>query len=135
MGVRQKIFAKVRDQIMPLVSVVLSVNNGGADLPIAVDSILAQTFTDFELIAINNGSTDKTAAVLDGLRDPRVRVVHQDDVGLPPRSTAESALARGRHIARQNHDDWAKLTRLAKQVAFMEANPIVRWRGRGLRFG
>src|SRR5260370_4575525 len=67
----------------PLVSVVLSVHNGAADLAKAVDTILAQTFSDFELIAINNGSTDGTGAVLNGLRDPRVRVIHQDDMGFP----------------------------------------------------
>ena len=51
----------------PLVSVVLSVYNGAADLSAAIETILAQTFDDFELIAINNGSTDATAAILNGL--------------------------------------------------------------------
>src|SRR3984957_10464657 len=106
----------------PQVSVVLSVRNGATDLPKAVDTILAQTFSDFELIAINNGSTDGTAAVLDGLRDPRVRVIHQDDRGLAGALNRGIGLARGRYAARQDHDDWAKPTRLAKQVAFMEAN-------------
>jgi glycosyltransferase involved in cell wall biosynthesis len=100
----------------PRVSVVLSVHNGAVDLPKAVDTILAQTFSDFELIAINNGSTDGSAAVLDDLRDPRVRVFHQDNMGFP------AALNRGRYIARQDHDDWAKPTRLERQVAFLEAN-------------
>jgi cellulose synthase/poly-beta-1,6-N-acetylglucosamine synthase-like glycosyltransferase len=107
----------------PLVSVVLSVHNGAADLPRAVDTILAQTFRDFELIAINNGSTDGTAAVLDDLRDPRVRVVHQDDMGLAAALNRGIAMARGRYVARQDHDDWAKPTRLEKQVAFLESNP------------
>src|ERR1700676_3008159 len=107
----------------PQVSVVLSVHNGAADLPKAVDTILAQTFRDFELIAINNGSTDGTAAVLDGLCDPRVRVIHQDDMGLAAALNRGIALARGRYVARQDHDDWAKPTRLKKQVAFLQANP------------
>jgi len=107
----------------PQVSVVLSVHNGAADLPRAVDTILTQTFSDFELIAINNGSTDGTAAVLDGLRDPRVCVIHQDDMGLAAALNRGIALARGRYIARQDHDDWAKPTRLEKQVAFLEAHP------------
>jgi glycosyltransferase involved in cell wall biosynthesis len=106
----------------PRVSVVLSVHNGAVDLPKAVDTILAQTFSDFELIAINNGSTDGSAAVLDDLRDPRVRVFHQDNMGFPAALNRGIALARGRYIARQDHDDWAKPTRLERQVAFLEAN-------------
>jgi len=106
----------------PLVTVVLSVRNGAADLPRAIDTILAQTFTNFELIAINNGSTDGTAAVLDGMRDPRIRVIHQHDMGLPGALNRGISLARGRYIARQDHDDWAKPTRFEKQVAFLEKN-------------
>jgi cellulose synthase/poly-beta-1,6-N-acetylglucosamine synthase-like glycosyltransferase len=107
----------------PLVSVVLSVHNGAADLPKAVDTILAQTFSNFELIAINNGSTDGTAAVLDGIRDTRVRVFHQDNIGFPGALNRGIALARGRYIGRQDHDDWAKPTRLERQVKFLDANP------------
>ena len=107
----------------PLVSVVLSVHNGAADLPGAIDTILTQTFSDFELIAIDNGSTDESAAVLDGLRDPRVRIVHQENMGLAAALNRGIALARGRYIARQDHDDWAKPTRLEKQLAFLEGHP------------
>jgi Glycosyl transferase family 2 len=107
----------------PLVSVILPVRDGGADLPTAVDTILKQTFADFELIAIDDGSSDGTAAVLDGLRDPRVRVIHQDNMGLAATLNRGIALSRGQYIARQDHDDWAMPTRLEKQVAFMEANP------------
>src|ERR1700693_4176803 len=107
----------------PLVSIILSVRNGAADLPKAVDTILAQTFRDFELIPINNGSTDGTAAVLDGLRDPRVKVIHQQDMGLAAALNRGIALARGRYIARQDHDDWAAPTRLEKQVALLEGQP------------
>jgi glycosyltransferase involved in cell wall biosynthesis len=104
----------------PLVSVVLSVRNGAADLPKAIDTILTQTFVDFELIAIDNGSTDGTAAVLDAISDPRVSVVHQDDRGLPAALNRGISLARGRYVARQDHDDRARPTRLEKQVTFME---------------
>ena len=107
----------------PTVSVVLSVRNGGSDLPLALDTILKQTFADFELIAINNGSVDGTAAYLDSILDPRVRVFHQKDAGLAGALNRGISLARGRYVARQDHDDLADPTRVAKQVAFLDAHP------------
>jgi hypothetical protein len=107
---------------VPDVSVVLSVRNGAADLPKAIESILAQTFTNFELIAINNGSTDGTRPYLDGISDPRVRVFHQADAGLAAALNRGISLARGRYISRQDHDDLADPTRIAKQVAFLDAH-------------
>lgn len=107
----------------PAVSVILSVRNGGSDLPQAIATILAQTFTDFELIAIDNGSTDETAEYLDGIEDPRVRVYHQADAGLAAALNRGISLARGRYIARQDHDDWALPTRIEQQVKFLDAHP------------
>lgn len=107
----------------PTVSVVLSVRNGGADLPKAIGTILEQSFPDFELVAINNGSTDGTREFLDQITDPRVRVYHQEDKGLAAALNRGISLARGRYIARQDHDDWALPTRIAQQVAFLDANP------------
>src|SRR5882757_7013105 len=109
--------------LSPDVSVVLSVRNGGADLPKAVETIFAQTFTNFELIAIDNGSTDQTAGFLDGITDQRVRVYHQADAGLAAALNRGISLARGRYIARQDHDDWAERTRLEKQVRFLDQHP------------
>jgi len=107
----------------PTVSVVLSVRNGGNDLPEALGTILNQSFADFELIAIDNGSTDETGAYLDSIPDPRVRVYHQEDKGLAAALNRGISQARGRYIARQDHDDWALPTRIAQQVAFLDANP------------
>lgn len=107
----------------PGVSIVLSVRNGGGDLPKAIESMLSQTFTDFELIAINNGSTDGTRDYLDGIADPRVRVFHQADAGLAGALNRGISLARGRYIARQDHDDLADPSRIAKQVEFLDAHP------------
>jgi glycosyltransferase involved in cell wall biosynthesis len=107
----------------PTVSVVLSVRNGGKDLPTAIGTILNQTFSDFELIAINNGSTDETGPYLDSITDPRVRVFHQEDKGLARALNRGISLARGRYIARQDHDDLADPSRIAKQVEFLDARP------------
>jgi hypothetical protein len=106
----------------PAVSVVLSARNGADALPGAIESILQQSFGDFELIAINNGSVDRTGKVLEGIRDPRMRVFHQDGVELARALNRGISLARGKYIARQDHDDVARPTRLEKQVAFLEAN-------------
>src|SRR5437660_6657818 len=92
---RNDLLCMDRPMTPPRVSVVLSVYNGAVDLPKAIDTILAQTFSDFELIAINDGSTDGSAAVLDGVRDPRVRVINQDNLGFPAALNRGIALARG----------------------------------------
>lgn len=115
--------AMIKQGSAPTVSVVLSVKNGSRDLPQAVGTILTQSFADFELIAINNGSTDQTRAFLDGISDPRVRVYHQEDAGLAGALNRGIALARGRYIARQDHDDLADPSRIAKQVEFLNTHP------------
>jgi hypothetical protein len=107
----------------PDVSVILSVRNGGSDLPLALGTILKQSFTDFELIAIDNGSTDETCCYLDSISDPRVRVFHQADAGLAAALNRGISLARGRYIARQDHDDLADPRRIARQVEFLDAHP------------
>jgi hypothetical protein len=113
----------------PLVSVVMSVYNGAACVGRAVDSILGQTFRDFELIAINDGSTkDDTAAVLDGLArstgDDRLRVVNLDrNRGLASALNHGISLARGRYIARQDQDDISRPQRLGAQVRYLDEHP------------
>jgi glycosyltransferase involved in cell wall biosynthesis len=107
----------------PTVSVVMSVRNGGSDLPKSLGTILNQSFSDFELITINNGSTDGTRDFLDRIRDPRVRVYHQEDKGLAAALNRGISLARGRYIARQDHDDWALPTRIEQQIRFLDAHP------------
>ena len=97
--------------------------NGGYDLPQALESILTQSFTDFELIAIDDGSTDETGAYLDSIPDRRVRVIHQESAGLAASLNRGIELARGHYIARQDHDDLADPSRMAKQVAFLRAHP------------
>jgi len=107
----------------PLISVVLPVYNGAADIEKAVESVLAQTFSDYELIIINDGSKDASAQLLDALQDPRIRLIHQENAGLAATLNRGIALARGRYIARQDQDDLSHPERFARQVAFLEANP------------
>ena len=107
----------------PMISVLLPVFNSERYLRASIESVLNQTFGDFEIIAIDNGSTDGTAPILDGLTDPRVRVIHQPNTGLAGTLNRGIELARGRYIARQDADDLSRPTRFEQQVAFMESHP------------
>jgi glycosyltransferase involved in cell wall biosynthesis len=105
----------------PLVSVLLPVHNGGRALLLAVWSILGQTLRDWELLVLDDGSTDAALAPLGRLADERVRIV-RDPVrrGLAGRLNLGIELARGRYFARMDHDDVAFPERLRKQVGFLE---------------
>jgi GT2 family glycosyltransferase len=106
----------------PLVSVLLPVYNAEDYLAQAIDSILGQTFTDFELIIINDGSSDGSKAIVDSYRDPRIIIIDQDNAGLPISLNRAIAKAKGRYLARQDADDVSEPTRLAEQVAYLETH-------------
>ncbi|MEM8875455.1 MAG: glycosyltransferase [Planctomycetota bacterium] len=110
---------------MPRVSVILASYNAEAFIRAAVDSILAQTFTDFEFIIVDDGSTDQSRAILHGYDDPRIRLIEQDNIGLTPTLNKACKLATGDLLARMDADDVAKPDRFAKQVAFLDAHPEV----------
>ncbi len=105
------------------ITVLLPVYNGAADVVQAVKTILAQTFTNFELLIINDGSKDNSAEILDGLSDPRIRLIHQDNLGLAATLNKGMQLATGKYIARQDQDDLSHPQRLEKQFKYMESHP------------
>lgn len=106
-----------------LITVLLPVYNGAADVERAIRSILSQTYTDFELLVINDGSQDASAEILDRVKDRRLHVIHQENRGLAATLNRGLAIAAGKYIARQDQDDLSHPDRLAKQLAYMEANP------------
>lgn len=111
---------------MPRLSVVLSTHNDGPYLRAALDSVLAQTFTDFELIVIDDGSTDGTADLLATYADARLRVItHESAQTLPVALNAGIAVASGELIARMDGDDVAYAQRFAQQIAYLDAHPEV----------
>jgi glycosyltransferase involved in cell wall biosynthesis len=112
----------VTDGRAPAVSVVLPVFNGGEFLEEAVRSILTQTFHDFELIAIDDGSTDATLQILQGLKrqDARVFVVSRENLGLVATLNQGVQMARGTWIARMDADDIAEPTRLERQIKWLD---------------
>jgi glycosyltransferase involved in cell wall biosynthesis len=114
------------EQIMPpVVTVLLAVYNGDRYLRPAVDSILAQTFTNFELLVIDDGSTDRTLQILRTYEqaDRRVRIVTRPNRGLTNTLNEGLGLARGKYLARMDADDLCLPERFAKQVAFLDAHP------------
>lgn len=110
---------------MTRLSVLLPVRNGMPFLAEAIDSVLDQTLTDFELLVIDNGSTDGTAAYLKSLRDARVRVLSTGNIGLAAALNLGLAQANGQYVARQDADDRSTPERFARQVAFLDANADV----------
>jgi hypothetical protein len=112
----------VDKNVNPAVSVVLPVYNCPGLVGEAIESILGQTCHDFELIVIDDGSTDETPGVLARYDDTRIRLVTQGNRGLAATLNRGIELARGRYIARQDQDDISYPDRLAKQVSYLDAN-------------
>ena len=112
---------------VPLISVVMPVRNGERFVAQATNSILSQTFGDFEFIVIDDGSTDATADILaDYTRlDGRLRVHRCAQLGMVPALNLGCELARGTYLARMDADDVASPQRFAEQVAFLECHPRV----------
>jgi len=108
---------------MPRVSVVMSVYNGERFLRQAVDSILAQTFTDFEFVVVDDGSTDGTAEILKGYTDPRLRMIRQENIGLIGSLNRAVDIASGDYIARMDADDISSPRRLDRQLEWLESKP------------
>ena len=110
---------------MPRVSIITSVYNGESYLEECIESILNQTFVDFEYIILNNGSTDRTAKILNLYNDPRLRVIHQENLGISASLNQGVKLSRCDLIARLDADDYSLPQRLEKQTIFMEQHPRV----------
>ncbi len=109
----------------PLVSVLLPVYNAEAFIGPAVESILGQTFGDFELIVVNDGSTDGSPAILERLAaaDARVRLISRPNTGYVPALNEALAVARGDLIARMDADDVSLPARFERQVAYLADHP------------
>lgn len=110
---------------MPDVSVLMTVYNGMPYVQEAVDSIIAQTYEDWELIIVNDGSTDDSAAYLESLDDPRIQVFHQENGGTAVASNNGLRHCKAEFLARMDSDDICDPKRLEKQVAFLRAHPNV----------
>lgn len=109
----------------PRISVIMSVYNSQDYLEIAIDSILSQTYTDFEFIIVNDGSTDNSSLILENFAriDSRIRIINKENEGLTKALNIAIQTSRGEFIARFDSDDISISSRLEKQVDFLEKHP------------
>ncbi len=105
---------------IPKISVVTSVYNGQKYLREAIDSILNQTFKDFEFIIIDDGSTDNSGAIIQSYNDTRIRLIQKENKGLAAALNVGIKAAKGKYIARMDADDISIPERLEKQLDFLE---------------
>jgi len=109
----------------PLVSVLLCVYNEEKYILKSINSILEQTYTNWELIIIDDGSTDSTSDILLSLTDPRIYVLRQNNMGLTRSLNTAAKLAKGSLLARQDADDISHKDRFQLQVKLFQNNPDV----------
>jgi hypothetical protein len=108
------------------VTVLLAVHNGEPWIRRCVESVLAQTFTDFELLVVDDASTDATVATIESFGDERIRIlVNETNRGQVPSLNRGLREARGEVVARIDADDWCLPERLERQVAVLDAEPHV----------
>ena len=101
----------------PAISVVMSVYNGEKYLHDSIDSILSQTFKDFEFIIIDDGSTDNTLKIIKGFKDPRIVFISRKNKGLAESLNEGIKKAKGTYIVRQDADDISNEDRIKKELA------------------
>src|SRR5688500_300589 len=110
----------------PKISVILPVYNGQLFLKAAIESILNQSYGNFELLIINDGSVDDTEKIIFGFNDLRIRYIRNErNLGLIATLNKGLDLAKGEYIARMDNDDISLPARLEKQLAYLEENKHV----------
>ena len=107
------------------VSVIMAVYNGEQYIREAIDSILLQTFKEFELLIVNDGSTDRTADILNEYSDPRVKIFSQSNRGCVAARQLAIKNARGKYLAIMDADDIALPERLKKTAAYLDSHSDV----------
>nr|GFC68667.1 hypothetical protein [Tanacetum cinerariifolium] len=119
----------------PTVTVLMGVYNAAMYLRESIDSILSQTFTDFEFLIYNDGSTDNTAEIVRSYTDSRILFFDNPiNRSVSPNMNEGIERTRGRYIVRMDGDDLADPERIAKQVAYMDAHPEVGLCGSAVRY-
>lgn len=126
MAVSGQLACVTSEPVSPTVTIAMSVRDAQSTLPQAIDSLVRQTYTDWELIAIDDGSTDGTAEILQraAAQEPRIRAHHRgSSLGTGPRLNEILDLASGTLLARMDADDIAYPERLERQVGYLKSAP------------
>jgi len=111
---------------VPQVSVIMAVYNGGKYLRTAINSVLQQSFTEFEFIIVDDCSTDSTATIISSYRDGRIKYIkNKVNLGQTPSLNIALDLSKGKYIARIDADDVYQPEKLEIQYSFMEKHPEV----------
>lgn len=109
---------------MPKVTVLMAVYNGERYLREAMDSILGQTFRDFEFLIVDDGSDDSTTAIIGSFNDSRIRVIrNENNLGLTKSLNIGLRAAKGEYVARMDADDISLPERLERQVGYLDEHP------------
>ena len=119
----------------PLVSITSAFYNTGPMILDMIKSVFAQTFTDWELLLLDDGSTDNTLELVQSIDDPKVKVfTNGQNKGRSFSLNRLTNLANGKYIARMDSDDMSSTNRIAKQVELMESQPEVDVCGAGIDY-
>jgi len=108
---------------MPLISVIIPLFNSKKTILETLESVFQQTFSDWEIIAINDGSKDSTLDVIATIKDPRLKVFSYPNGGISVSRNRGLALAQGEYIAFLDHDDLWKPDKLELQLKALRENP------------
>ncbi len=116
-----------KENILPKISVIMPVYNGEKFLKEAIESILNQTFTDFEFIIINDGSKDNSLNIIKEYaeKDNRIKIIDQKNVGIIKALNNAIKIAKGKYIARMDADDISLAERFEKQINILEKENAV----------
>lgn len=115
----------MQENISPEVSVVMPVYNAGKFLKAAIDSILNQTYTDLELIIINDGSKDNSEEIIRGYKDARIKYFYQHNQGVANTLNNGINYAKGKYIWRHDADDISLTTKLEEEYNFLTKHPDI----------
>ncbi|MBN2244304.1 MAG: glycosyltransferase family 2 protein [Candidatus Aminicenantes bacterium] len=106
-------------------TVTIPVYNGMPFIKTCIESVLAQTYQNYMILIVNDGSTDDTRLYLESINNPRVKIIHQDKIGLGATRNILLDHVHTEYFVNQDADDYSSPDRLEKQITFLKSNPEI----------